>query len=83
MAQTTVCNRHHSIDRQLCRWLLLSINRLSSNELKVTQELIANMLGVRQPRTEIKASPQPTQLELAVANPRMVGSIGRWWSHRL
>jgi CRP-like cAMP-binding protein len=47
MAQTAVCNRHHSIDQQLCRWLLLSIDRLSSNELTMTQELIANMLGVR------------------------------------
>jgi CRP-like cAMP-binding protein len=46
-AQTAVCNRHHSIDQQLCRWLLLSIDRLPSNELKMTQELIANMLGVR------------------------------------
>jgi len=47
MAQTAVCNRHHSLDQQLCRWLLLSLDRLSSNELKMTQELIANMLGVR------------------------------------
>jgi CRP-like cAMP-binding protein len=47
MAQTAVCNRHHSIDQQLCRWLLLSLDRLPSNELKMTQELIANMLGVR------------------------------------
>ncbi len=47
MAQTAVCNRHHSIDQQLCRWLLLSLDRLSSNELQMTQELIANMLGVR------------------------------------
>jgi CRP-like cAMP-binding protein len=47
MAQTAVCNRHHSIDQQLCRWLLLSIDRLPSNELTMTQELIANMLGVR------------------------------------
>lgn len=47
MAQTAVCNRHHSIDQQLCRWLLLSLDRLSSNELTMTQELIANMLGVR------------------------------------
>ncbi|MGF6780176.1 Crp/Fnr family transcriptional regulator [Paraburkholderia sp. GAS334] len=47
MAQTAVCNRHHSIDQQLCRWLLLSIDRLLSNELGMTQELIANMLGVR------------------------------------
>lgn len=47
MAQTAVCNRHHSIDQQLCRWLLLSLDRLHSNELIMTQELIANMLGVR------------------------------------
>lgn len=47
MSQTAVCNRHHSIDQQLCRWLLLSLDRLSSDELKMTQELIANMLGVR------------------------------------
>jgi CRP-like cAMP-binding protein len=47
MAQTAVCNRHHSLDQQLCRWLLLSIDRLSSNKLVMTQELIANMLGVR------------------------------------
>jgi CRP-like cAMP-binding protein len=47
MAQTAVCNRHHSLDQQLCRWLLLSLDRLSSNELAMTQELIANMLGVR------------------------------------
>ncbi|HXC39957.1 MAG TPA: Crp/Fnr family transcriptional regulator [Burkholderiales bacterium] len=47
MAQTAVCNRHHSVEQQLCRWLLLSLDRLSSNELAMTQELIANMLGVR------------------------------------
>ena len=47
MSQTAVCNRHHSIDQQLCRWLLLSLDRLSSNKLSMTQELIANMLGVR------------------------------------
>lgn len=47
MAQTAVCNRHHSIDQQLCRWLLLSLDRLPSNQLSMTQELIANMLGVR------------------------------------
>jgi CRP-like cAMP-binding protein len=45
-SQTAVCNRHHSIDQQLCRWLLLSMDRLPSNELKMTQELIASMLGV-------------------------------------
>lgn len=47
MAQTAVCNRHHSIDQQLCRWLLLSLDRLSTCDLTMTQELIANMLGVR------------------------------------
>jgi len=47
MAQTAVCNRHHSVDQQLCRWLLLSLDRLPSNQLTMTQELIANMLGVR------------------------------------
>jgi CRP-like cAMP-binding protein len=47
MAQTAVCNRHHSVDQQLCRWLLLSLDRLPSSKLKMTQELIANMLGVR------------------------------------
>jgi CRP-like cAMP-binding protein len=47
MAQTAVCNRHHTVDQQLCRWLLLSLDRLDGNELTMTQELIANMLGVR------------------------------------
>jgi len=47
MSQTAVCNRHHSVDQQLCRWLLLSLDRLDSNKLTMTQELIANMLGVR------------------------------------
>jgi CRP-like cAMP-binding protein len=47
MAQTAVCNRHHSVEQQLCRWLLLSLDRLQSNHLTMTQELIANMLGVR------------------------------------
>jgi CRP-like cAMP-binding protein len=47
MAQTAVCNRHHSLDQQLCRWLLLSLDRLQGVELVMTQELIANMLGVR------------------------------------
>ena len=47
MSQTAVCNRHHSVDQQLCRWLLLSLDRLPSTELTMTQELIANMLGVR------------------------------------
>ena len=47
MAQTAVCNRHHSLDKQLCRWLLLSLDRLRTSDLVMTQELIANMLGVR------------------------------------
>ncbi len=47
MAQTAVCNRHHSVDQQLCRWLLLSLDRMDNNQLLMTQELIANMLGVR------------------------------------
>ncbi|WP_198155861.1 Crp/Fnr family transcriptional regulator [Herbaspirillum autotrophicum] len=47
MAQTAVCNRHHSLDQQLCRWLLLSLDRIDSPQLSMTQELIANMLGVR------------------------------------
>jgi hypothetical protein len=47
MAQTAACNRHHSVEQQLCRWLLLNLDRLPSNELRMTQELIANMLGVR------------------------------------
>ncbi|HWG10053.1 MAG TPA: Crp/Fnr family transcriptional regulator [Rhodanobacteraceae bacterium] len=47
MGQTAVCNRHHTVDQQLCRWLLMSLDRLPSNELTMTQELIANMLGVR------------------------------------
>src|SRR5688500_5255175 len=47
MAQTAVCNRHHSVNQQLCRWLLMSLDRLPSNTLVMTQELISNMLGVR------------------------------------
>src|SRR6185436_5646876 len=47
MTQTAVCNRHHAVHQQLCRWLLLSLDRLAGNELVMTQELIANMLGVR------------------------------------
>jgi len=49
MAQAAVCNRYHSLEQQLCRWLLLNLDRLSSNQLTMTQELIANMLGVRRP----------------------------------
>jgi CRP-like cAMP-binding protein len=56
MAQTAVCNRHHAVDQQLCRWLLLSLDRLQSNELMMTQELIANMLGVRREGVTAAAS---------------------------
>jgi CRP-like cAMP-binding protein len=56
MAQTAVCNRLHSVDQQLCRWLLLSHDRLSSNQLSMTQELIANMLGVRREGVTIAAA---------------------------
>ena len=63
MAQTAVCNRHHSVEQQLCRWLLLSLDRLSSNELAMTQELIANMLGVRREGvTEAAGNLQRAQL---------------------
>ena len=63
MAQTAVCNRHHSVDQQLCRWLLLSLDRLTSNELTMTQELIANMLGVRREGvTEAAGKLQDAQL---------------------
>lgn len=55
MAQTAACNRHHSVDQQLCRWLLLSLDRLPGNELVMTQELIANMLGVRREGVSVAA----------------------------
>ena len=55
MAQTVACNRHHSIDQQLCRWLLLSLDRLPGNTLTMTQELIANMLGVRREGVSVAA----------------------------
>jgi CRP-like cAMP-binding protein len=55
MSQTAVCNRHHSLDQQLCRWLLLSIDRLDSDNLIMTQELIANMLGVRREGVTVAA----------------------------
>ena len=63
MSQTAVCNRHHSLDQQLCRWLLLSLDRLRGNELVMTQELIANMLGVRREGvTEAAGKLQDAQL---------------------
>lgn len=55
MAQTAICNRHHSVDQQLCRWLLMSLDRLRSNEVVMTQELIANMLGVRREGVTVAA----------------------------
>ncbi len=55
MAQTAVCNRYHTLDQQLCRWLLLSLDRVRSSELKMTQELIANMLGVRREGVTVAA----------------------------
>jgi len=55
MTQTAVCNRHHSVDEQLCRWLLLSLDRLPGNQLSMTQELIANMLGVRREGVTVAA----------------------------
>jgi len=56
MTQTAVCNRHHTIDQQLCRWLLLSLDRIGGNELVMTQELIANMLGVRREGVTVAAA---------------------------
>jgi len=55
MAQTAVCNRHHSTDQQFCRWLLLSLDRLQNNQIQMTQELIANMLGVRREGVTVAA----------------------------
>jgi CRP-like cAMP-binding protein len=55
ISQTAVCNRHHSVDQQLCRWLLFSLDRLRSNELWITQELIANLLGVRREGVTVAA----------------------------
>jgi len=55
MSQTAVCNRHHTVEQQLCRWLLLTLDRLPINELKITQELIANMLGVRREGVTVAA----------------------------
>lgn len=53
LAQTVVCNRHHSLDQQLCCWMLLSLDRLNSSELMMTEELISNMLGVRRERVTV------------------------------
>jgi CRP-like cAMP-binding protein len=64
MAQTAVCNRHHSLSQQFCRWLLLSLDRLDTNDIRMTQELIANMLGVR--RTSVTETTQKLQDEGAI-----------------
>ena len=70
MAQTAVCNRHHSLDQQLCRWLLLSLDRLQGNELVMTQELIANMLGVRREGvTEARAQLAEGRIDPLFARP--------------
>ena len=69
MAQTAVCNRHHSLEQQLCRWLLLSLDRLPSNELKMTQELIANMLG-RASRGRNRGGGQIAEASASSATPR-------------
>lgn len=64
MAQTAVCNRHHSISQQFCRWLLLSLDRLQNNDIRMTQELIANMLGVR--RASVTETAQKLQDDGAI-----------------
>ena len=94
MAQTAVCNRHHTLDQQLCRWLLLSLDRLNGNELVMTQELIANMLGVRREGvTESALKLQKAGL-IRYARGRIevldrpglepylqsTGGVDRWWS---
>ena len=81
MAQTAVCNRHHSLDQQLCRWLLLSLDRLSGNELMMTQELIANMLGVRREGvTEAAGKLQKLGVIQLLRAARSPCSTGRSWS---
>ena len=83
MAQTAVCNRHHSVDQQLCRWLLLSLDRLASNELSMTQELIANMLGVRREGvTEAAGKLQRAGLIQLPAAARSPCSIAQAWRQR-
>src|SRR2546429_7359124 len=69
MAQTAVCNRHHALEQQLCRWLLLSLDRLPANELVMTQELIANMLGVRREGVT-EAAGAPAQATAEPTSPR-------------
>src|SRR5450830_1180807 len=75
MSQTAVCNRHHSLDPQLCRWLLLSLDRLSGPDLIMTQELISNMLGVR--REGVTAAAQQLQ---AAGLIRYSRATSRWWT---
>ena len=81
MAQTAVCNRHHSLDQQLCRWLLLSLDRLQASELVMTQELIANMLGVRREGvTEAAGNLQRAGLIQLPARPHHGAGPRRVWS---
>ena len=80
MAQTAVCNRHHSVEQQLCRWLLMSLDRLPSNELTMTQELIANMLGVRREGvTESAGKLQKLGLDPVQPRSHHRRSTGRPW----
>ena len=83
MTQTAVCNRHHSVDQQLCRWLLLSLDRLPGDELVMTQELIANMLGVRREGvTEAAGKLQAEGLIRYSRGPRSAPPRGSAWSRR-
>ena len=79
MAQTAVCNRHHSIEQQLCRWLLLSLDRLSSNTLVMTQELISNMLGVRREGVTEAARPPLTSNETTAPPARCCRAASACW----
>jgi hypothetical protein len=80
MAQTAVCIRHHSVDQQLCRWLLLSLDRLSSNELSMTQELIANMLGVRREGVTEAAGKLQDAALIRYRRARIALPIARVWT---
>ena len=77
MSQTAVCNRHHSLDQQLCRWLLLSLDRLEGSELVMTQELIANMLGVRREGVTETALQAASRLDPLCARPHQ-GARPAW-----
>jgi CRP-like cAMP-binding protein len=79
VSQTAVCNRHHAVEQQLCRWLLLTLDRLSSNELTMTQELIASMLGVR--REGITEAAGHLRAAFATAAATSACWTGRAWNH--